>query len=870
MMAVLVLAHPDDTKFKEWIGRLQIQWMMLQDPKGLSVNEGFWKGITTQNLKDVFSAAPAHDIADNIQLEYSRIFGEDFKACQEDIREYVPAHLQEKIVPLENGQTDDEAEVPHSKDGEACADQGVGSTSPLSLGPDINSILGDDALDTDSDAVVAMDADSDAVIVMSTNNPSAEKAEGIERPEIPKDLEQEFREHLGFRCPSQEVAPATLEEWLIKLINGADKEASEHFRIWLTTWSDRVDAAETLVDQVILRELFLQSLRRLHSLHGLSMPSMAAAHMLVDMWDFKPVRYRFGSPETAKRQLQIFPEYTTYVNVTTLLQQEINKDPANKLASSFLQTFARSQILFFHDLATGNSSLADYCQDVINIETMRTLTLLHCLQEIPGSKGKGRDWGWEGLDSGVISTVHLSNSQRRLLVLRRADRNLFLTKCQSECFQQLVIHPPELRAPQCPPLPVFPPLPSEGTTAIQRHLHSLLGDLAADQESARWLTDTSTTSWLQARRPSRRPQSTTPARQRSTSRPASKARGSMTPTIRSAFAPQPDAQPATSGQNSPRWPPNTPNSVPVQNGATTSRPGSHSQYETPHHTPSESSAAPRSAFAGKTRIPIKRPSDEDHGSRASKAPRLSFAEEVTMSVDKTKNELLQAVKELKEDLYTGSGVRLSSEAQSSLQRLEAVLLRLEEARDSAVSKTNLHDVATRLMSRGDALSSDVREGVSLLKSELASIKTDTASAVKDLIRGKMHEVMDALNESKRQPAPALGDDGYLMHNCPAPAGWDQSWWVGRLERAAWWYIWEFWRLGDPDLADDDNGVSEDEMTIEATKARFPDLPEPAIIIALKHIHVRTFRQPLRAGQVEEVEDDAEEEEEEAPGDSEIM
>lgn len=320
------------------------------------------------------------------------------------------------------------------------------------------------------------------------------------------------------------------------------------------------------------------------------------------------------------------------------------------------------------------------------------------------------------------------------------------------------MHGHEIQTPQDTPLRVVAPHASDEATALQRRLHMLFGDLdLGDDSVAQWLVATSTTSFRHSQSVSLRPSSTTPPRGRSTSKPASEARRSMRPASRAVVMPKPDTQPAARRPKSPRWQPTTPNSVPGQNGATTGRPDSNSQHRTPLRTPTQSSAATRSAFAGKTGLPIKRPSDDGHGGRASKAPRLSFVDEVILSIEEAKNELLQAGKVLKEDLSAGPGVRLSSEAQSSLQGVESALSRLADAQDAGVSKNDLEDVANRLRSQEDVLSSHVRKDVRLLlKSDLASIKTDTTSAIKDLISGKMQEMMDALNESREKPAPRPG------------------------------------------------------------------------------------------------------------------
>lgn len=56
LLALLVIAHPDpDSRFKNWIGRLQIDWMMMQPRNTLDVKDGFWKGLNANNVYKVFS-----------------------------------------------------------------------------------------------------------------------------------------------------------------------------------------------------------------------------------------------------------------------------------------------------------------------------------------------------------------------------------------------------------------------------------------------------------------------------------------------------------------------------------------------------------------------------------------------------------------------------------------------------------------------------------------------------------------------------------------------------------------------------------------------------------------------------------------------
>lgn len=57
LVALLIISYPE-AKYRQWMGSLQIDWMMgLRD--GMKVRDGFWKGLTEQDL-DIFQIAEAH------------------------------------------------------------------------------------------------------------------------------------------------------------------------------------------------------------------------------------------------------------------------------------------------------------------------------------------------------------------------------------------------------------------------------------------------------------------------------------------------------------------------------------------------------------------------------------------------------------------------------------------------------------------------------------------------------------------------------------------------------------------------------------------------------------------------------------------
>lgn len=59
-VALLVLAHPD-SKFREWAASMGVDWM-ASDWDTFVVGEGFWKGITGDDLEDCFCQSSAFGV----------------------------------------------------------------------------------------------------------------------------------------------------------------------------------------------------------------------------------------------------------------------------------------------------------------------------------------------------------------------------------------------------------------------------------------------------------------------------------------------------------------------------------------------------------------------------------------------------------------------------------------------------------------------------------------------------------------------------------------------------------------------------------------------------------------------------------------
>lgn len=90
IMAILVLAYPK-TKRKKRIARLGIKWII--SPRGtLDVRDGFWSGLTINNLYTCFAPAkPLPKAQTKLLLNYNCLFGQQFVVACIDMRPILPA-----------------------------------------------------------------------------------------------------------------------------------------------------------------------------------------------------------------------------------------------------------------------------------------------------------------------------------------------------------------------------------------------------------------------------------------------------------------------------------------------------------------------------------------------------------------------------------------------------------------------------------------------------------------------------------------------------------------------------------------------------------------------------------------------------------
>ncbi|KAJ2999317.1 hypothetical protein NUW58_g34 [Xylaria curta] len=114
LLSILIISYPD-TKFKDRIQRLGIEWMM-QDRNHLSVQDGYWRGIENKHLDTYFAPEDGrigeHQSAkDTFLINYRLLFGDQYSASRKDMRPFLPAWAEDLVLEEEPILIDTSVEV---------------------------------------------------------------------------------------------------------------------------------------------------------------------------------------------------------------------------------------------------------------------------------------------------------------------------------------------------------------------------------------------------------------------------------------------------------------------------------------------------------------------------------------------------------------------------------------------------------------------------------------------------------------------------------------------------------------------------------------------------------------------------------------
>lgn len=875
MMAILVIAHPNDSKFKTKIGQLEIQWMMTQDRASLSVSGGFWKGINSANLYTVFSSTEVRETEVPLLADYTRILGADFPRCRKDIRPFLPPWT--RGLWLKDGPTENDTEASAGDSASTPkATSRAGSHVEVRGGPESASSAGEPE---DSDSTCEPTSPAHSVSEgIKAGGASDDVDQNSRRSKTPDMSPAEVQAMRALLSKDVALGPEEMEAWLFDRLAGNDPVLVS----WCRHWEYRIDHVENVLQQAITRELFLQSIHRLHSLH-LSGSAMGKAYMLADITD-----HRLGHPpqETCQKAVELlggFHVYKSFQQANTLLSRYVEQ-ASGQVGVDLMARLVDTQRCFFYDTSLG-SHFGEVTRSIA-WETIRTCILL---QNVPDTKSaEAQRWTARYdilLTDKTITSMQLTNWQLRVLLFPGADCDRFVTRCQAVYFWQTIAQGASL-APDDPrlkkPVPVSTAtVPTGSIRDRYQSLQKLFGDLVVqDPAIADFLTNASSTTFIEPRR-------------RPASRPVEAAR-----VIPAQVLPVTETKKDEPADPAPR----TPDQSSHASVASTAPPDRPSQAASATRTPSKAvTPVAQLCFAGKTFVPNKRSASPD-GRDPKKARVLGWREELKTSMEQLQKSLADEwapvradlasfraeIKAFQDEVYTqvpqrmeDSMAKLHQDVEASIgtqrellrsdlkadviRALEASNARLRGDLTTATSSelghlrsylegqvvqdlgSSIAKLKTETEQSMNAEFQGVRIDVQTLTSGLATWRGDMEQSMRAQLRAatdqlqaafgaKVKEAAESLQEAAKAP-PELGQDGFLRRWCPAPPGRDQAEHEAQLERAAWFYIFE---LGNPD-----DGVSEDEGAFDRTLARFPGLDEKGFSVALQHVHLRTYRRPFR-------------------------
>lgn len=287
LLAVLIISHPDpESKFRKWIGRMGIDWM-IRPRETLEVRHGFWKGLNKNNLDMIFAteAEEQRKAETETLADYDRLFGQDFLASRRDIRPFLPQQWAARLVPLIETPSDMEDDGPDADQETA---RGGGKDNINGAGNQ----SGDEAGEHDSDAPVAGEDDGTGADDVADDD-AGEHIAGDGHVEddgahAPDDITSEGAPSLRELLGASEAGSHDIQQWLLRRLVD-DKITSA----WCTSWEGKIKEVDNYQDQMLVRSLFLHSVRWLHSLvtspHPAG-PQLAHGFMLVDMADSEAIQ----------------------------------------------------------------------------------------------------------------------------------------------------------------------------------------------------------------------------------------------------------------------------------------------------------------------------------------------------------------------------------------------------------------------------------------------------------------------------------------------------------------------------------------------------------------------------------------------------
>ncbi|KAI1265526.1 hypothetical protein F5Y18DRAFT_54253 [Xylariaceae sp. FL1019] len=373
MMAILIIANPAP-KMREMIGKLQIEWMMMQDPKTLKVEGGFWHGINSQNVTNVFLREDYRESEVAFLADYTSIFGKSYTRCKRDIRPFVQPWAQHMELggELSDSGLDDPDDDPDDSDdsledldglslsglddhegheretGQAHRTEAVHNRPERRMAEAAkNTIEEADPMSTDWNA---------------TFLGAVEAALHVER-DWEAEPYKDFQDH---------------RRWLIGHFEGQPSNSKNILRVWCRSWADRITAADSDEDRLIVRSLFFRSLQSLRSFR--ESPSIAHytdAFMILDMED-EQVESPIPNPSRLPGDLD---GASVFEKLGRAVDRALDRSSATVPIEQTIRLMHTRHPIFISEVLT-NPITCQYVEDVITLVDYRIKAVIKVLQAI--------------------------------------------------------------------------------------------------------------------------------------------------------------------------------------------------------------------------------------------------------------------------------------------------------------------------------------------------------------------------------------------------------------------------------------------------------------------------------------------------------
>lgn len=783
LVALLIISYPDAT-FRQWIGRLQIPWMMYPLAEMVKhTTDGFWKDLTAADFS-MFQPEPQYISETPLLADYNRLFGPDFLKAAKDFRPFLPSWVK----------------------------------APFDLGRPLPAI----------DQVLDMGGQADRTIHVGSSGSvgdigSGGQAAGVaEAPDSARELsDSEVSDLCRHLNPEPGLERAKLAEWLGERLG----RPSAVFRFWCQSWADRIGSASHFQDQVLLQSLFVQSLYRVHSLSNVAAEdTMLEPLMLLDVEDGKP-RELTEAEKKSIRRLEKSPIYKPFLNAKT----ELIKAARDKTICDLLPGIYDEQMGFFCDLIK-SSTFNNQLKKTVKLDTLRTKAITQ------GALAKSArqpsllpaDKASPGVvfNSMMIKRLRLTKWQLRILAVSGPESANLLTDWQS-----YILHP-EHSTLKVYDLSQYEPVNAQSVYCKDKNhsqetremLHKFFGDLETAFTKRHGIR-------LRNKSPGTLPRSITP------DGPSRIARNPMLSASSASDMPvDDDKQPRDPAKDYPNRgaPPESmslgsPESLDAFSLDDNNTPGSMSAKSTPGSAFSrnptrtdmgeEPRAHPRATLAPAT------PSRVRHGHRRSPFPGSS------------------ACPNTDGDWNPFEG-RVASMKRSRSPDLNSALLgkfpRLEPRKIDPVEELKSHlkaDVSDWLRDEVKSMVGEIMDsmdGCALVSTRHVKYMEEKVNAITQAL-----EALKKTNTAESaERAPLPGQEGYLRSCCPAPPGWDSKAYEQTLVRAALFYVAQ---LGEGV----DEGFEADEEAFTLMVEKFPDVVRSHLLASLQHLHTQAYGRPLQ-------------------------